>query len=111
MRSARSISSPQAIAVPPVMIFVDPTGAFSVDTECLNGPRGRAADHLTKDVVPYMVNTFGVSADQRNWGVVGFSSGGTCAVDLAVMHPTMFSTFVEIDGDIAPNAGTRAQSI
>ncbi len=36
----------------PVLVFVDPTGAFRNDTECVNGRRGNAADHLTKDVVP-----------------------------------------------------------
>src|SRR5271165_970315 len=95
----------------PVVVFVDPSGAFDVDTECVNGPRGRAADHLTEDVVPYLIATFGVSADPSKWGVVGFSAGGTCAVDLAVMHPSMFGTFIDIAGDLGPNAGTKAQTI
>ena len=41
----------------PVFVFVDSGGAFNNDTECVNGSRGNAADHLTKDVVPYMVST------------------------------------------------------
>jgi S-formylglutathione hydrolase FrmB len=36
----------------PVFVFVDSGGAFNNDTECVNGSRGNAADHLTKDVVP-----------------------------------------------------------
>ena len=40
----------------PVFVFVDSGGAFNNDTECVNGIRGNAADHLTKDVVPYMVS-------------------------------------------------------
>jgi S-formylglutathione hydrolase FrmB len=95
----------------PVLVFVDPGGAFDSDTECVNGSHGNAADHLTKDVVPYMVSNFGVSPDASHWGVVGFSMGGTCAVDLTVMHPTLFSSFVDIEGDLAPNAGTKAQTI
>ncbi|OBA71629.1 hypothetical protein A5641_01470 [Mycobacterium sp. 1554424.7] len=95
----------------PVLVFVDPGGAFDNDTECVNGSRGNAADHLTKDVVPYMVSNFGVSADPSRWGVVGFSMGGTCAVDLTVMHPTLFSTFVDIEGDLTPNTGSKAQTI
>ncbi|HEX5255808.1 MAG TPA: alpha/beta hydrolase-fold protein [Mycobacterium sp.] len=95
----------------PVAIFVDSTGAFGNDTECVNGPRGNAADHLTKEVVPYLVATFGVNQDRANWGIVGFSSGGTCAIDLTVMHPATFGTFVDIAGDISPNAGTKAQTI
>lgn len=95
----------------PVMVFVDSGGSFNNDTECVNGPRGNAADHLTKDVVPFMTSTYGVSADRSNWGIVGWSMGGTCAVDLAAMHPEMFSTFEDIAGDIAPNAGNPTQTI
>ena len=95
----------------PVFVFVDSGGAFNNDTECVNGTRGNAADHLTKDVVPFLSATYGVSTDRRNWGIVGWSMGGTCAVDLAAMHPDLFSAFEDIAGDIAPNAGTRTQTI
>ena len=97
--------------VAPVVVFVDSGGAFNNDTECVNGVRGNAADHLTRDVVPYMVSTFGVSPDRSNWGIAGWSMGGTCAVDLTVMHPDMFSAFVDVAGDFSPNAGTKAQTI
>jgi S-formylglutathione hydrolase FrmB len=95
----------------PVFVFVDSGGAFNNDTECVNGPRGNAADHLTKDVVPDMISRFGVSAKPSHWGIVGWSMGGTCAVDLAVMHPELFSSFVDIAGDLGPDAGTKAQTI
>ena len=95
----------------PVLVFVDAGGAFNNDTECVNGAHGNAADHITKDVVPYMISKFGVSSNRANWGVVGWSMGGTCAVDLTVMHPDMFSAFEDIAGDLAPNAGTKEQTI
>jgi S-formylglutathione hydrolase FrmB len=95
----------------PILVFVDANGAFTNDTECVNGIRGRAADHLTDDVVPDIIRHFGVSADPRHWSVAGFSSGGTCAVDLAVMHPERFASFVDIAGDERPQAGTQAQTI
>ena len=95
----------------PVLVFPDYSGAFSNDTECVNGTRGNAADHLTKDVVPYLIDNFGVSTDATNWGVVGWSSGGTCALTLAVTHPELFSAFVDIDGQFGPNAGTKQQTI
>jgi S-formylglutathione hydrolase FrmB len=95
----------------PVFIFVDSGGAFNNDTECVNGPRGMAADHLTKDIVPFMVSRYGVSPNRVNWGVAGWSMGGTCAVDLTVMHPDMFAVFEDISGDLAPNSGNKAQTI
>ena len=51
------------------------------------------------------------SAEPDAMVLVGWSMGGTCAVDLAVMHPDMFSAFEDIAGDIAPNSGTKEQTI
>lgn len=95
----------------PVFVFVDTGGSFNNDTECVNGPRGNAADHLTQDVLPYVQTRFHVSADAANWGIVGWSMGGTCAVDLTVMHPELFHSFVDIAGDLSPAAGTKEQTI
>ena len=95
----------------PIFVFVDAGGSFNNDTECVDGPRGQAADHLTRDVRPYVVQQFGASADPAAWGIVGWSMGGTCAVDLTVMHPDLFRTFVDIAGDHGPTAGTKDQTI
>ncbi|CDQ44442.1 alpha/beta hydrolase [Mycolicibacterium neoaurum] len=95
----------------PIFVFVDTGGSFNNDTECVNGPRGNSADHLTEDVRPYVISTFGASAAAANWGVVGWSMGGTCAIDLAVMHPDLFSNFVDIGGDAGPVSGTEAQTV
>lgn len=95
----------------PVLVFVDSTGSFNNDTECVNGTRGNVADHLAKEVVPYVNSTFDTSDKATDWGIVGFSVGGTCAVDLTAMHPDKFSAFVDIAGDLAPNAGNRQETI
>lgn len=95
----------------PIFVFPDVTGWFRNDTECVNGPRGYVADHLTKDVVPSVTRQFSPSGRAANWGVVGWSMGGTCAVDLTVMHPDVFTSFIDIQGDQAPNAGNRQQTI
>jgi S-formylglutathione hydrolase FrmB len=95
----------------PVFVFVDATGSFNNDTECVNGSRGNSSVHLTKEVVPYMISNFGVSPAAKNWGIAGWSMGGTCAVQLTTRHPDVFSTFVDIAGDLSPNIGSREQSI
>ena len=97
--------------VTPIGVFPDSTGTFTNDTECVNGPRGNAADHLTKDVIPYVTSHFGVSVDPSHWAVLGWSSGGTCALTLAVMHPELFSAIVDLDGQLGPNAGNKQQTI
>jgi S-formylglutathione hydrolase FrmB len=95
----------------PVLVFSDTSGEFTNDTECVNGIRGNAADHLTKDIVPFIVSDFGASPDSAHWGIVGFSTGGTCALLTTAMHPDLVSTFVDIDGFMRPNAGSREQTI
>ncbi|WP_073695142.1 alpha/beta hydrolase-fold protein [Mycobacterium sp. ST-F2] len=95
----------------PVFVFADATGSFNNDTECVNGSHGNASAHLTKEVVPYLVSNFGVSPKPDHWGIVGWSMGGTCAVQLTTRRPDLFSTFVDIAGDLSPNIGTRDQTI
>ncbi|MFG1794885.1 alpha/beta hydrolase-fold protein [Nocardia sp. NPDC049149] len=95
----------------PILVFVDSSGSFNNDTECVNGPRGDAADHLTRDVPSYLASRFHASTDPAQWAVVGWSMGGTCAVDLAVMHPELVRTFVDIAGDLGPTSGTKDQTI
>lgn len=53
----------------PIAVFADATGGFTIDTECVNGPRGNAADHLTADVIP-MINAISGSHEPPLWGVV-----------------------------------------
>ncbi|TDU84228.1 S-formylglutathione hydrolase FrmB [Kribbella voronezhensis] len=95
----------------PILVFVDATESFNNDTECVNGPHGTAEDYLVKDVPRFVIATFGASRDPRHWGVLGFSMGGTCAIGLTVEHPQTFGHFVDIDGDLGPNVGTKAQTI
>ena len=40
-----------------------------------------------------IISRFGVGTGPQHWSVTGFSSGGTCAVDLTVMHPELFGRF------------------
>src|SRR6185312_3361760 len=93
-----------------VVVFVDSTGKFNNDTECVNGPRGNAADHFTGDVVPYIISEFGVSPDPAHWGITGWSAGGACSVLLTVKYPQLFSAFVDIDGQKGPFAGDKQQT-
>jgi S-formylglutathione hydrolase FrmB len=95
----------------PILVFVDATARFNNDTECVDGPRGRAEDHLVQDVPRFVSATFGASRDPRQWAVAGFSMGGTCALGLVVEHPSTFEHFVDISGDLAPTSGDPAQTL
>ncbi len=94
----------------PVLVFVDPTGGLSNDTECVDGPHGNVDTHITKEVRPAVISQFGAADQPGRWAVAGWSMGGTCAIDLTVEHPDLFRTFVDISGDVGPNLGNRAQT-
>lgn len=93
----------------PVFVFPDVAGDFTNDTECVNSSRGNAADHVIGEVIPFVTSHFAVSRDRANWGVAGWSMGGTCAVTLAAKYPDSFGAFLDIDGDAFPNAGESEQ--
>jgi S-formylglutathione hydrolase FrmB len=93
----------------PILVFADASGGFTIDTECVDGPHGNSEDHLVKDVPAYLAAHFGVAP--TGWGVAGWSMGGTCAIDLAVEHPDVFTHFLDISGDLGPNMGDEVATI
>ena len=95
----------------PILVFTDATGDVITDTECVNGAAGNAEDHLVNDVRSYVVPTFDAAPQPREWSVVGWSMGGTCAVDLVVDHPEAFGRFVDISGDLGPNLGSKQDTV
>ncbi|NJC67563.1 hypothetical protein HC028_24110 [Planosporangium flavigriseum] len=94
----------------PILVFVDPNGSATADTECVDGPQGNAETYLTVDVPAFVTAALRIPHVASRWAVAGFSAGGTCAVDLALRHPNTFRHFVDLAGDICPNLGNRAQT-
>lgn len=90
----------------PILVFPDQNGGFLRDTECVDGRRGEAETYLTVDVPAFVSRTYGVDPARRDWAIVGYSEGGTCATTLALRHPERFVAFVDISGDLYPNAAS-----
>ena len=95
----------------PMMVLPDANGSLFGDTECVNGPAGRAETYLTFDVPRFMEARFNAPADPRRWAVAGLSEGGTCALDLVARHPNRFRSFADFSGDAAPNLGSRSRTL
>jgi S-formylglutathione hydrolase FrmB len=90
----------------PIIVLPDANGSFFGDTECVDGPAGRAETYLTVDLPNFMQARFNATADPRRWAVAGLSEGGTCALDLVARHSDLFRTFADFSGDAAPNLGS-----
>jgi enterochelin esterase-like enzyme len=89
----------------PILILTDQNGATTRDTECVDGPMGNGETFLTTDMTGFVGSRLGITPDPRRWAVVGFSEGGTCAVELGLRHPDVYSAFVDLAGDASPNLG------
>ena len=95
----------------PILVFADQNGSVLGDTECVDGPRGRADTYLAVDVRPYVISIYGASPDPARWGVAGLSEGGTCALTLTLRHPDLFHAFGDFSGGLAPSLGGRADTL
>ncbi len=91
--------------VAPVIVMPDINGSMFADTECVDGPRGRAETYLTADVPAYIVRTFHTQPLGARWAAAGLSEGGMCSLMLALRHPTLFGAFVDLGGLAGPRSG------
>ena len=95
----------------PVLLFVDQNGSATGDTECVDGPQGNAETFLTADVSAFVSGQLELAPDPGRWGVVGFSEGGTCALDLVLRHPEVYRHVVDLGGDDRPTFGNPAHTL
>jgi S-formylglutathione hydrolase FrmB len=97
--------------VTPLVFFVDDTGTFANDTECVDSPRGNVETYLTVDVPNYIKSHYHVMLDPSNWGVAGLSMGGTCAINLVLDHPNVYRVFGDYSGELGAEIGSEAQTV
>src|SRR4051794_40928311 len=66
---------------PTIMVMIRPTIAPPRDTECVNVPGGPQTEtFLAKALPDALKSTYRVGHDANAWGVMGYSSGGSCAL-------------------------------
>jgi enterochelin esterase-like enzyme len=90
--------------IPPmIFISVSQNRDATHDSECVDAVGGFRADtYITQDATEAIRSTFRVDTDRTSWALMGYSTGGYCAVDLALRHPTQFAAAVSLDGYFAP---------
>ncbi len=69
------------------------------DTQCVRVVGGPDVEtYLTTDVREVITRSYRANPHPGAWGLMGYSSGGYCATNLAMRHPTMFAAAVSIAG-------------
>ncbi|MCQ0024418.1 alpha/beta hydrolase-fold protein [Streptomyces somaliensis DSM 40738] len=77
---------------PMVLVMLRPTVAPPRDTECVDVPDGpRTETYLARDLPRAVSEAYRVGRAARNWGVIGNSTGGYCALKIALHHPDRFA--------------------
>ncbi len=93
----------------PMILVVPAMNAGRHYEECLNVPRGPQDDtYISDDVRTDVLSAFRASPDPSQWGISGFSSGGYCAVNLALRHPAQFGASAALSGYFRPTDGEAA---
>jgi enterochelin esterase-like enzyme len=87
---------------PTVIVMLRPTIAPPRDTECVDVPGGPQAEtFFAKDLPDAMKSAYRVGHDPSAWGAFGYSSGGTCSLQLAMRNPQAYTSAVSLSGDYA----------
>ncbi|MFF0744140.1 alpha/beta hydrolase [Streptomyces sp. NPDC004111] len=79
-------------AQPMIMVMMRPTVAPPRDTECVDIPNGPQTEtFFAKDLRQAISDAYRVGTKPENWGFMGNSTGGYCAVKIAMQHPDKFA--------------------
>lgn len=95
----------------PVVVVADDTGSQLANPMCLDSALGNVDTYLSVDVPTWVRAHLQVEHDASGWAVGGLSYGGTCALQMAVNHPAVYPTFLDMSGQVEPTLGDRAASV
>jgi len=84
-------------AGPMVLVMQRPAVTFPRDTECTDVPDGpQALTYFAQDVPAAISHQFRVRS--TGWGAMGYSTGGYCAVKIAMLHSDVIPAAVALSG-------------
>ena len=91
------------VTAPVVLVMPDSNGGRRISLQCLNVRRGpKDATYLAKDVPEYLPHVFRVQPPGRAWGIAGYSEGGYCTANLALVYRLRYGAAGVLSGYFAP---------
>ncbi|TJZ42770.1 esterase [Streptomyces piniterrae] len=85
---------------PTILVMMRPTVAPPRDTECVDIPNGPQTEtFFTKDLRADISQHYRIGTEAKNWGIIGDSTGGYCALKMTMRHPEAFSTGAALSGN------------
>ncbi|MFE9449119.1 alpha/beta hydrolase [Streptomyces sp. NPDC006739] len=77
---------------PMILVMLRPTVAPPRDTECVDIPGGpQSESFFAKDLPEAVLAHYRAGKRPASWGIVGDSTGGYCALKLAMRHPDVYA--------------------
>ncbi|MEV1067924.1 alpha/beta hydrolase-fold protein [Streptomyces sp. NPDC050263] len=77
---------------PMILVMMRPTVAPPRDTECVDIPGGpQTESFFAKDLPDAVTAHYRVGKKPGSWGIIGDSTGGYCALKLAMHHPEVYA--------------------
>ena len=90
-RTAQELAK-NGTAQPMILVMLRPTVAPPRDTECVDIPGGPQSESFFARDLPDAVSAhYRVGKTPGSWGIIGDSTGGYCALKLAVHHPEVYA--------------------
>ena len=89
-------------AQPMILVMMRPTIA-TANTQCVDVPGGPQSEaFFGADVTRAVASQYRVGAEARHWASIGDSTGGYCALKMALQHPETYAAGVGLSADYAP---------
>ncbi len=99
-------------SLPFIAVMPTQNVAYPHDTECVNQLDGPATDtYLTSAVRAQVLADFRALPQRSAWSLMGYSTGGYCAMNLAMRHPDLYAAAVSMSGTDRPSRDRTTGSL
>lgn len=89
---------------PAVLVMPDANGGLRISLQCLNVRHGpRDATYLSQDLPAYLPRILRVQPQGPAWGIAGYSEGGFCAANLALVYRLRYGAAGVMSGYFSPS--------
>jgi enterochelin esterase-like enzyme len=95
----------------PIVVMPDPFGSNFANPLCVDSPHGNVESYLRRDVPAWIHQNLQTATDRDAWVIGGLSSGGTCAMQMAVRAPETYGRFLDMSGEKQPLDGSEKETV
>ncbi|MEV7723569.1 alpha/beta hydrolase-fold protein [Streptomyces sp. NPDC087917] len=87
---------------PMILVMMRPTTS-STNTQCVDVPGGALSESFFGTDIPKAVSSaYRAGTPGRSWAIIGDSTGGYCALKMALQHPETYAAGVGLSADYKP---------